>query len=477
MKASDNQFPSVLLAEGAAPADPPAGTQRLFVDSADHAVKTVDSAGIVHPVNSAPVTSVDGQTGAVDLKGTYLTGRTGVYMPSDWGQFWKPKRDAALAGTGKATVAFVGDSVTRGYYASRLDKGWAGLVTTALRGANGSVSDGGSGFQSMADTEVFMQSRGLTSGQTAFWASGGTNEFVALTGTWTADAPGASGVLDGPAAAYLKGSAGASATFAVRGTTVKVYGIVPLSGQTVTITIDGSPNTFNLPASGIWTAVYSGLSTGAHTVVVTCTTVNGNWIYLSGVSGENASGLVANNFGVGGARSVTMSNLTGAQSGVTVSSVSGTFGPAGTWTGGPNYPADLVIYAHGLNDLSGTVPIDTYANYVERFLNAVKGAGLASAATGATDIVIFAPAWGKFDSAQVGAEYSQRLRGLAEHYGAALIDCNPALIRNSYAYGSSLSYWSGGAAAPGTVGSDNGHPSDQGHALMKSLLYPYLTAT
>lgn len=46
-KASDNQFPSLLLVEGAAPADPASGDQRLFIDSADHQLKRVNSSGTV----------------------------------------------------------------------------------------------------------------------------------------------------------------------------------------------------------------------------------------------------------------------------------------------------------------------------------------------------------------------------------------------------------------------------------------------
>lgn len=49
-KASDNLFPSVLLDEGSAPSNPSAGTQRLFIDSADHQLKRVNSAGTVTTV-------------------------------------------------------------------------------------------------------------------------------------------------------------------------------------------------------------------------------------------------------------------------------------------------------------------------------------------------------------------------------------------------------------------------------------------
>lgn len=52
-KASDNQFPSVLIGEGSAPASPGAGTQRVFIDTADHKLKRKDSAGTVTIIESS----------------------------------------------------------------------------------------------------------------------------------------------------------------------------------------------------------------------------------------------------------------------------------------------------------------------------------------------------------------------------------------------------------------------------------------
>ena len=49
-KASDNEFPSLLVKEGAAPASPAAGDQRLFIDSADHILKVKNSGGTVSTV-------------------------------------------------------------------------------------------------------------------------------------------------------------------------------------------------------------------------------------------------------------------------------------------------------------------------------------------------------------------------------------------------------------------------------------------
>lgn len=51
-KASDNPFPSLLLVEGAAPATPAAGRQRLFVDAADGLLKLKDDTGTVTAIGS-----------------------------------------------------------------------------------------------------------------------------------------------------------------------------------------------------------------------------------------------------------------------------------------------------------------------------------------------------------------------------------------------------------------------------------------
>ena len=49
-KASDNPFPSILFEESTAPSSPSAGEQRLFIDSADSALKLKDSSGTVTSV-------------------------------------------------------------------------------------------------------------------------------------------------------------------------------------------------------------------------------------------------------------------------------------------------------------------------------------------------------------------------------------------------------------------------------------------
>jgi hypothetical protein len=49
-KASDNVFPKLIVSEGTTPSSPAAGSQKLFIDSADHKLKRVDSSGAVSTV-------------------------------------------------------------------------------------------------------------------------------------------------------------------------------------------------------------------------------------------------------------------------------------------------------------------------------------------------------------------------------------------------------------------------------------------
>lgn len=54
---SNNPFPSVLVVEGTAPSSPSAGQQRVFIDSADHKFKRVNSSGTVTAIESTAAVS------------------------------------------------------------------------------------------------------------------------------------------------------------------------------------------------------------------------------------------------------------------------------------------------------------------------------------------------------------------------------------------------------------------------------------
>lgn len=77
MKGSDNPAPSLLIVEGAAPASPAAGDQRLFIDSADHLLKRKNSGGAVTAIGSAYSLEVKEADGAPDV-----TGVTQLILPN-----------------------------------------------------------------------------------------------------------------------------------------------------------------------------------------------------------------------------------------------------------------------------------------------------------------------------------------------------------------------------------------------------------
>lgn len=91
---SANPFPSVLLVEGSTPASPTSGDDRLFVDSADHVLKWVNSSGVVTPVTPNVMTAVGdlmygGTSGAATRLAAVATGKVlasqGVTTAPAWG--------------------------------------------------------------------------------------------------------------------------------------------------------------------------------------------------------------------------------------------------------------------------------------------------------------------------------------------------------------------------------------------------------
>lgn len=70
VKASDNAYPSLLVVETAAPVSPASGNQRLFIDPADHLLKTKNSAGTVTALGSSGALASGYATVATDQSST-----------------------------------------------------------------------------------------------------------------------------------------------------------------------------------------------------------------------------------------------------------------------------------------------------------------------------------------------------------------------------------------------------------------------
>lgn len=207
----------------------------------------------------------------------------------------------------------------------------------------------------------------------------------------------------------------------------------------------------------------TGLAAGDHTVVLKHNGTTGSFFSPCGVAGENASGVVVNNYGLSGAQTSTFSDASAAYQ-------------PGTWNGGPNYPADLLIYALGANDALANVTPDNFALNLRKFFNNVKdGTALSGAkATGETDILIMMQHIGTYDSASlVWHNYTSRARMIAEAYGAAYVDIW-SLGRNSWNYWHDQGNWGNSTTAGGVAGTDTIHMSDAGHAAVADAILPIL---
>jgi lysophospholipase L1-like esterase len=257
----------------------------------------------------------------------------------------------------------------------------------------------------------------------------------------------------------------------VRGTTVRIYTMSGAgrvnwtyqidSGSVVGVTDSGTPG------STVQVTTITGLSSGAHTVKVTHNGTSGgsNYFSVCGVTGENATGVVVNNYG-----------LSGAGSSMFAYNVPGT--AVANWSGGPDYPADLAIFMLGANDVLTGMTADTWSSNVRQYLSAVKdGTSVGSVnATGATDVLIAMQHIGNYDNTNYRyQDYIARGRELAEAFGAAFVNLWP-LGRNSWNYWNGLGYW-GNSGTPGIAGTDSIHMSDAGHQFAANTILPILTAS
>ncbi|MFJ6566655.1 glycosyl hydrolase family 28-related protein [Streptomyces sp. NPDC091292] len=386
--------------------------------------------------------------------GSIIPDRSGLYVPADWGRFWRAKRDAAGAGSGIARIVTLGGSATQGMYASNpRTKSWPGVLATTLQGQYG---DGGSGLQ-----QTSLSSTILAAGDAAAlaaWTTAGA--VVTQTGTWTQG-----GSKYGPGANYIYSDVtGNTLTFKARGTTVKIYTVTGSGTRPAMLySIDGAADVSVAQPSGtaaIQVTTITGLSNTTHTVVLKVgTATTGQYLSVCGVTGENTTGVVVNNCALAGATSATFGN-------------NATTALNATWNGGVDYPGDLVIYTAGPNDAASNTVGDTWAANVAKWLKAVKDTGTA---LGDCDIIIALPHLGTHDVTNFKyQDYAIRARGLAEAYGCAFVDWW-TIGRNSWQYWNSLGYW-GTPAGTGASGTDGVHLSDVGFQAMADVLLPLVTS-
>lgn len=397
----------------------------------------------------------------------------GIYLPVGWNSTFKSK--LALSGSQLVQIAMVGDSLTAGQFSSNLDtKSLAGLLRTYLQGLYG---NGGSGFKSSYESVPGFSDATYTNSVAA-------SSLIASTGTWTYF-PGAP---EGPGGNVLQSIvSGSTLTYTINGDTARVYVLesTATTWGSYAITIDGvSRGTFSTgskAAQGLQVQSFSGLGPGNHTVVLT--TQSTADIFFVGMAGYNSTGVAVNKFGRGGYPSAAFNNGVGNSfvnsAGVTIGGPNrGTFAQAGRWSGGSLNRSDLIIYATGLNDArpagATTLP-DTYLANLRNFLEDVKGGGNSSADS---SVMIVMQHQGDISfqeaSTQYYVLYCQRIRALAEHYGAALVNFNP-IGKNSYQFLKDNQYL--GAKSPaGTYNpSELVHLSDAGFQWQFNTIAPLLT--
>ncbi|MFE9660307.1 SGNH/GDSL hydrolase family protein [Streptomyces sp. NPDC005955] len=380
--------------------------------------------------------------------------QAGVYAPQSWGAHWRAARDAALSAR-PARALVVGGSASQGYYATHLHTGgWVGLVRNALQAQYG---DGGSGLFPASRTSTFISSP-VDASAVAAWLANGS--LAAQSGVWTLG-----GSNYGPGATYVYSqTTGASIEFTISGTTARIFTVT--GGATragFRYEVDGGAPVAVADAGGsnasIQTTTVTGLGPGTHTVKVTWAgTSSGTGQYLSvvGVSGENATGVVVDNAAKAGARAATYGNP--APSALNA-----------VWNGGVSYPADLCIFTAGPNDAVSGTSGDQWAASVAKYFRAIREAN------GSADLMILLPHLGNHDTTNyLYQDYALRARGLADVYGAALIDMW-AIGRNSWSHWHSRGHW-GTAAHPGASGSDSVHLSDAGYSYVADVVKPVLMA-
>lgn len=380
----------------------------------------------------------------------------GIYLPPNWGQFWKPKRNAA--GSAIARVGVVADSIGLGFWASDLEtKSWVGLLAAALQAKFG---DGGSGFKTASKSSPGFLNAAIPQATIDAYAAK-PNNLIGVTGPWTYNTGGAGWGAGGGVATIVAGNAGSKLTFSVRGTKVSVFALSSPGTGTLGIKIDNVAQT-SIPTAGAAGTIRTdyNVGSGVHTVEITADAAA---CWVSGVSGENATGVVVHNYSAQSAMSGWFS---------TTGNTAGAYGPSAAWSGGNKNPVDLLIYGLGLNDANAGQTGDLFAQAVRRNLLQVRNAGTSR---GATDILYVIPHLGNYDTTnEKYQDMTNRIRTIAASAGAAVIDFW-ALGRNSYNWMTDQGYI-GKNDGTGGAGADVVHLSDAGHAWMFNGVLPILTS-
>jgi hypothetical protein len=396
---------------------------------------------------------------------SYNPGQTALSYPSKWGTWYYPKLSAALTGAGKCTIAVLGDSIGRGYFTSNLNtKGYVSLLRAALQGSHGSAADGGSGWQGICDTAVWAASDSVNSTASAAYVTAGN--YAATTGTWAVNTAHAAGP-GGNMLLTTSDTTPATITFIGRGSTFTIYTLATGGGTANwEYTIDGgSAVTVSDNTTGIQATQVTGLTNASHTVVIKYNDAGTKVLYLSGIRFENTTGVVIDNYSIFAQQSsiwTTSTSLAANQH-------------SADWACGAQRPADLLIYAMGVNDDHiGNVAALTYIETVgQTYYYAKDNANNAGGVlTGNTDILYIFNHIGNDDTNHLWPQYAALIRSLNMSYNAAVLDLGNNFA-NSYNNAANNNYWCV-EDGTGNTGTSNVHPGDAGNALIYALMAPLL---
>jgi hypothetical protein len=462
-------------------------------------------------------------------------GKQGIYIPGNWGDLWGPKLAAAKAGTGLARIGVRGDSISFGYFASNpLTKSYPGLLRHDLHALYG---DGGSGFNGAYHSDTVLSAAGVNANIRTAWAT--AVALWALTGTWTAGTAYVGCGPGGAHLTSIVAASSVTIPFRGTTLKIFTVTDGAAGTATWTYSIDGgAPVTVTDASSGGVAAVLgtnvSGLASGDHTVVIT----KGSGVaplHLIGIRGSNLNGVILNNYskpggtgffefpmqaamspavtagpaglwsggsndpcdllilacGVNEANRVQTTGVTltsAVSAGATSIAVSGYLAPG-------KYQIDSETFY--VKRCSGTASPYSAAIYPETMTTAHSSGATVNFAlvspdewvrnvsaaivdlkefNAAAEVMIVLPHVGTFNALKTYHEICQKARGVAEEYGAALVDFW-TLGRNSWNYANGIGYWGNGSTTtPGIAGTDGVHLSDGGQSFMRDVLLPIIKA-
>lgn len=365
---------------------------------------------------------------------------SGVYLPDGALDAWVAARSAARV----CSVAFIGDSITRGASATGFsDNHFVALVTRALQGQFGNA---GEGFHAVSDTTDAAYAGGTNycaktrpcwsfgpgwSGYFAYGLAGQAHTTTAGAGSY------AVGAFIGTAVYVWVGQNGGGGAFSVQvdGVSYDVNGVAGGSG--------GNPSCYNGSiVSPVKAVSIVGLAPGAHTI--TLTTTAGGTLILHGITAYSGLGRGILPYPMG-------------------------FAGKSAWQAAVNTTADtpkgsiefvtpqpkLVVFAHIVNDMQQQIAYDTFEFQVRRWCDSARVAG----ASFVFVIPFIGPLAGNWLNVSYAHHYVDRIYNLARRYGCAVLDINAAWEALGAAGSAAL-----------TFGGGNSHPNDAGHADIAARL-------